>query len=196
MRRVTELGAVVAMLLWTGVAQAGEWKGYLGLGAGMALDRYSEWDAKGAAINAYFGVEAPIGISVGVYGEAAETWGQKFEDFKQNSSSRVQLDYRQYGLEIRFRGFRDRMISPWAAVRLARSFSRPQTPDELGQLVRQEFQALGGAVRFGLDWWMGMNWGITGATSWQWCDVRYEKDAVRECAKPINTILLGPTVRF
>ena len=102
---------MVALLLWTGVAQAGEWKGYLGLGAGMALDRYSEWDAKGAAINAYFGVEAPIGISVGVYGEAAETWGQKFEDLKQNSSSRVQLDYRQYGLEVRFRGFRDRMIS-------------------------------------------------------------------------------------
>lgn len=196
MRRSREFGTFIAVLLWAAVAQAGEWRGYLGLSAGMALDRYSEWDAKGAAINVYFGVEAPIGLSVGVYGEAAETWGQKFEDLQQSSSSRVQLDYRQYGLEVRFRGFRERMISPWVSLRLARSTSTPKTPDEFGQLVRQEFQSLGGAVRFGLDWWLGMNWGITGATSWQWCDVRYEKESVRECAKPINTILLGPTVRF
>ena len=126
MRRLTELGVVVGVILWAGVAQAGEWRGYLGLSAGMALDRYSEWDAKGAAINVYFGIEAPIGLSVGVYGEAAETWGQKFEDLQENASSRVQLDYQQYGLEIRFRGFRDRMISPWASIRLAQSHSRPQ----------------------------------------------------------------------
>jgi hypothetical protein len=195
MRRGLKLWALAGLLLWAGGAQAGEWRGYLSLGAGLTLDRLSEWDAKGAAINAYFGVEAPMGLSVGVYGEAVETWGQKFQDVQQNSG-RVQLDYRQYGLEIRFRGFRERMISPWVAVRLAQSSSRPQTPDELGQLVRQEFQAMSAAVRFGLDWWLGMNWGITGATSWQWCDVRYEKDAVRECAKPLNTIMVGPTVRF
>jgi hypothetical protein len=195
MRRLPELGVAVGLLLWAGEAQAGEWRGYLSLGAGMALDRYSEWDAKGAAINVYFGVEAPVGLSVGVYAEAAETWGQKFEDF-QEQSGRVQLDYRQYGVEVRFRGFRERMISPWVSLRLARSRSTPQTPDELGQLVRQEFQAVSGAVRFGLDWWLGMNWGITGATSWQWCDVRYEKEAARQCAKPINTLLLGPTIRF
>jgi hypothetical protein len=88
------------------------------------------------------------------------------------------------------------MISPWVALRLARSTSRPQTPDEVGQLVRQEFHAVSGAVRFGFDWWMGMNWGITGATSWQWCDVRLEKEAARECAKPINAILVGITTRF
>ncbi len=62
--------------------------------------------------------------------------------------------------------------------------------------MRQEFQALGGAVRFGLDWWLGSTGASPAATSWQWCDVRYEKAAVRECAKPINTILVGPTVRF
>ena len=63
---------------------------------------------------------------------------KKFEDIQQGSAQ-VQLDYQQYGLELRFRGFRDRMISPWVGLRLARSTSRPQTPDELGQLVRQEF---------------------------------------------------------
>ena len=194
MRRVSELGLVVGLLLG-GAAQAGEWRGYLSLGAGMALDHYSDWDAKGAAINVYFGVEAPVGLSLGIYGEAAETWGQKFEDIQQGSG-RVQLDYQQYGLEVRFRAFRDRTISPWVALRLASSNSRPQTPDELGQLVRQEFQDLSGAVRAGLDWWMGMNWGITAATSWQICDVRYEKEAVEQCAKPINTVLLGLTTRF
>lgn len=195
MQHVSKLGALV-LLLWTGTALAGEWRGYFSLGAGMALDRLSEWDAKGAAINGYLGVEAPVGLSLGIYGEAAETWGQKFEQFQQKSPGRVQLDYRQYGLEVRFRGFRDRMISPWLAVRLARSNSRPLTPDEFGQLIRQEFQALSAAVRFGFDVWLGMNWGATAATSWQWCDVRYEKSAVRECTRPINTILLGPTLRF
>ncbi|WP_224244893.1 hypothetical protein [Hyalangium gracile] len=190
-------GALVGLLLWAGAAQAGEWRGYLSLGAGVALDRLSEWDAKGAAINAYFGVELPVGLSFGIYGEAAETWGQKFEDFRDSqSTSRVQLDYRQYGLEIRFRGFRDRMISPWLAVRLARSRSTPQTPDEFGQLVRQEFDAMSAAVRGGFDVWLGMNWGLTAATSWQWCDVRYEKAAVRECTRPINSLLVGPTLRF
>lgn len=184
------------MLLWAGAAQAGEWQGYLSLGAGMALDRLSEWNAKGAAINMYFGVEAPVGLSLGVYGEAAKTWGQEFQDLQQNTSSRVHLDYQQYGLEARFRGFRDRMISPWISVRLARSNSKPQTPNELGQLVRQEFQSMSAAVRGGFDVWMGDHWGITGATSWQWCDVRYEQAAVRQCAKPINSILVGPTLRF
>jgi hypothetical protein len=195
MRRVSKLWALAALLMWTGTAQAGEWRGYFSLGAGLALDRLSEWNAKGAAINAYFGVEVPMGLSLGIYGEAVETWGQKFEDLQQ-STSRVQLDYRQYGLEVRFRGFRDRMISPWISVRLARSRSTPQTPDEFGQLVRQEFQDLSAAVRGGFDVWLGMNWGLTAATSWQWCDVRYEKSAIQECAKPINTLLVGPTLRF
>lgn len=187
---------MVGLILWAGTAQAGEWRAYLSLGAGMALDRLSEWNAKGAAINAYLGVEVPMGLSLGVYGEAVETWGQKFEDVQQGGLSRVQLDYQQYGLEVRFRVLRERMISPWLAVRLAQSRSRPQTPNELGQLVRQEFKDLSAAVRFGFDVWMGMNWGLSAATSWQWCDVRYEKEAVQECAKPINTILVGPTLRF
>jgi hypothetical protein len=196
MQPVSKLGALVGLLLYAGAAHAGDWRGYLSLGAGMALDHMSDWDAKGAAINVYFGVEAPIGLSVGLYGEAAETWGQKFDELQNPSAERVQLDYRQYGVEIRMRVLRDRMFSPWLAVRLARSESHPQTPDEFGQLVRQEFQALGGAVRFGIDMWLGEHWGATAATSWQWCDVRYETEAVKQCAKPINTILVGPTLRF
>ncbi|MFL5347624.1 MAG: hypothetical protein ACJ8AT_22790 [Hyalangium sp.] len=197
MRRVSRRWALAGMLLWAGAAQADdEWRGYLSLGAGMALDRLSEWNAKGAAINMYFGVETPMGLSLGIYGEAAKTWGQEFQDLQQHSSDRVHLDYQQYGLEARFRGFRDRMISPWIAVRLARSASQPQTPNELGQLVRQEFQSMSVAVRGGFDVWLGENWGVTGASSWQWCDVRYEQSAVRQCAKPINSILVGPTLRF
>jgi len=186
----------VGLLLCAGTAHADGWRGYMSMGAGMALDHMSEWNAKGAAVNMYFGVEAPIGLSLGVYGEAAETWGQKFDDLQNQDSTRVQLDYQQYGLEVRFRVLRDRMFSPWLALRLASSKSQPRTPDELGQLVRQEFQAVGGAVRFGIDMWLGEHVGATAATSWQWCDVRYETEAARQCAKPINTILVGPTVRF
>ncbi|MDY7230040.1 hypothetical protein [Hyalangium rubrum] len=196
MQPVSKLGVLLGLLLYAGAAQAGEWRGYLSLGAGMALDHMSEWDAKGAAINAYFGVEAPVGLSLGIYGEAAETWGQKLDELQQRSPGRIQLDYRQYGLEVRMRVFRERMFSPWLAVRLARSESHPLTPDEFGQLVRQEFQAMSAALRFGIDMWLGKHWGATAATSWQWCDVRYEQQAARQCAKPINSILVGPTLRF
>jgi hypothetical protein len=186
----------VGLLLSASAAHADEWRGYMSLGAGMALDHMSDWSAKGAAINMYFGIEAPLGLSLGVYGEAAETWGQKFDELQNQDSNRVQLDYQQYGLEVRFRVLRERMFSPWLALRLARSKSHPQTPNEFGQLVREEFSAVGGAVRFGIDMWLGDHLGATAATSWQWCDVRYETDAARKCAKPINTILVGPTVRF
>jgi hypothetical protein len=198
MRHGSKLGALAGLLLFTGAAQAqdGQWRGYLSLGAGMALDHLSEWNARGAAINVYFGVEAPMGLSLGLYGEAAETWGDKIQEI-QDQPSRVQLDYRQYGLEVRFRGFRDKSVSPWVSLRLARSSSTPVTPDEFGQLVRQEFQAMSAAIRFGFDAWFDEHWGITTATSWQWCDVRVETQAdVRECAKPINSILIGPTLRF
>jgi hypothetical protein len=196
MRHVSKVGALAGLLLYAGAAHAEQWRGYLSLGAGMALDHMSEWAARGAAINVYVGVEAPMGLSLGVYGEAAETWGQKLDELQQQQSTRVQLDYQQYGLEVRFRGLREKPISPWVSLRLARSRSTPLTPDELGQLVRQEFQAMSAAVRFGFDAWFAPYWGVTVATSWQWCDVRYETQAVRECAKPINTILLGPTLRF
>jgi hypothetical protein len=196
MQSVSRLVALVGLLLYAGAAHAEGWRGYLSLGAGMALDHLSEWDAKGAAVNVYFGLEAPMGLSMGIYGEAAETWGQKFNEAQNPSSNRVQLDYRQYGLEVRMRVLRDRMFSPWLALRLASSQSRPQTPNEVGQLVRQEFLAIGAAVRLGVDMWLGEHVGATAATSWQWCDVRYETEAARQCAKPINTILVGPTLRF
>lgn len=187
---------MAGLLLWAGTAQAEGWRGYLSLGAGMALDHLSNWDVKGAAVNAYFGVEAPVGLSLGVYVEGAETWGKKLEDLERDPNGRVQLDYQQIGMEIRLRMLRDRMFTPWLSVRLARSESRPLTPDEFGELVRQEFQNMSAAVRFGIDWWLGEHWGATAATSWQWCDVRYEEEAARQCAKPINTILVGPTLRF
>ncbi len=196
MRRGSRLGLLVGLLVWAGTAEAGAWRAYVSLGAGMALDHLSDWDARGAAINGYFGIEAPVGLSLGLYGEAAETWGRKLEEIQQNPTGRVQLDYRQYGLEVRLRLLRDRLFSPWVAVRLARSRSQPLTPDEFGELVRREFKATSGAVRFGIDWWLGEQWGATAATSWQWCDVKYETQQLQECARPINTILVGPTVRF
>ncbi|ADO68609.1 hypothetical protein [Stigmatella aurantiaca] len=196
MRRVSRLGALAGVLLFTGTAEAGGWRGYLSLGAGVALDHLSEWNVKGAAVNAYLGVEAPVGLSLGVYVEGAETWGAAVENLREDSSHHVQLDYKQIGMEVRFRVLRDRMFSPWLSLRLARSDSRPLTPDEFGQLIRQEFANLSAAVRFGLDWWLGDHLGVTAATSWQWCDVRYEQAADKRCAKPINNILLGPTLRF
>ena len=141
-------------------------------------------------------VDCRFTFPAGVYGEAAETRGQKFEDLREPSSSRVQLDdpgsmVWRCATAGSGTGCISRGLRGWRVQLLPASDAGPAR-----RVVREEFQALGGAVRFGLGWWMGMNLGITGATSWQWCDVRYEKDTVRECAKPINTIREGPLSAF
>lgn len=205
MRSNSRCGVLAAALLWAGAAHAGDWKTYLSLGAGVALDHLSEWNARGAALQGYLGVETPVGLSLGVVAEGAEIWGQQLleaaEQPGEESLRRVELDYRSLGLELRMRFFRTRMISPWLGARIAISRSMPLTPDEAGQLVRQSFENTSTALRFGLDWWMGEHWAVTGSTSLQWCDVRSGGEELGfptrvQCTQPIQTILLGPTVRF
>ena len=205
MPSIQKSGVLVAALLWAGVAEAGGWRTYLNLGAGVALDHLSEWNAQGAALQGYLGVETPVGLSLGVVAEGAETWGRQAGELVQNPSEdalrRVELDYRSLGLELRMRFFRDRMISPWLGARIAISRSMPLTPDEAGNLVRQSFENTSPALRFGLDWWMGEHWAVTGSTSWQFCDVRSGGEELGfdvgvQCTRPIQTILLGPTLRF
>lgn len=205
MPSMSKSGVLAAALLWAGVAEAGGWRTYLSLGAGVALDHLSEWNAKGAALQGYLGVETPVGLSLGVIAEGAETWGQQAGELAQNPSEdalrRVELDYRSLGLEVRMRFFRDRMISPWLGARIAISRSMPLTPDEAGRMVRQSFENTSTAFRFGLDMWMGEHWAVTGSTSWQFCDVRSGGEELGfdvgvQCTRPIQTILLGPTLRF
>lgn len=204
MRSLWKSGVLAAALLWAGAANAEGWRTYLSLGAGVALDHLSEWNAKGAALQGYMGVETPVGLSVGVVAEGVETWGNQLLDGIQNPSGealrRVELDYRSLGLELRMRFFRERMISPWVGARIAISRSSPLTPDQEGQLVRQSFENTSTALRFGLDWWMGEHVAITGSTSWQFCDVRTGGEELGfdmvQCTQPIQTILLGPTLRF
>jgi hypothetical protein len=189
-------------LLWAGGAEAGNWRSYLGLGAGVALDHLSEWNARGATLQGYLGVETPVGLSLGVVAEGAETWGRQLvEDPSEESVRRVQLDYRSLGMEVRMRFFRDRLFSPWLGARIAISRSKPLTPDEAGRLVRQSFENTSTALRAGLDWWMGEHLALTGSTSMQWCDVRAGGEELGfpvgvKCTRPIQTILLGPTLRF
>lgn len=205
MPSMSKSGVLAAALLWAGVAEAGGWRTYLNLGAGVALDHLSEWNAKGAALQGYLGVETPVGLSLGVVAEGAETWGRQAGELVQNPSEdaarRVELDYRSLGLELRMRFFRDKMFSPWLGARIAISRSMPLTPDEAGRMVRQSFENTSTALRFGLDWWMGDHWAVTGSTSWQFCDVRSGGEELGfdvgvQCTRPIQTILLGPTLRF
>jgi hypothetical protein len=205
MASTSKSAVLAAALLYAGSAHAGSWRTYLSLGAGVALDHLSEWKAKGAALQAYLGVETPVGLSLGVVGEGAETWGRQLGEVVQgpseDSAKRVQLDYRSLGVEVRMRFFREQVVSPWVGARIAISRSSPLTPDEAGHLVRQSFENTSSAVRFGLDWWVADHVAVTGSTSWQWCDVRSGGEELGfnvgvQCTRPIQTILLGPTVRF
>ena len=94
MRSVASLGSLV-VALWAGVSSAGEWRAYGSASTGFVLDHTSGIRAKGGAIQAYVGVEAPFGLSLGVVGEGAETWGARIQ------GQQLQLDYRTLGLEYR-----------------------------------------------------------------------------------------------
>ncbi len=191
MRHVASLG-VLGVALWAGTASAGEWRLYGSATTGFVLDHLTGVRAKGGAVQAYVGVEAPMGLSLGVVGEGAETWGARID------GQQLELDYRSVGLELRLRFLRDQPVSPWLGLRLAQSWSSPLVLDDLGQTRRMVEDGLSSALRVGMDTWLGDNWGITLSTSWQWCDVRVERleQAPVECAKPLHTIMGGPTLRF
>lgn len=144
-------------------------------------------------MQAYLGVETPFGLSLGVVGEGAETWGARIQ------GQQLQLDYRSLGLELRLRFLRDGGVNPWVGVRVAHSRSTPLVLDDLGSLRRMLHDGLSTALRVGMDAWLGEHLGITASTAWQWCDVRVDSSATPsqdECAKPLHSILLGPTLRF
>lgn len=189
---------VLAAVLGVGTeAVAGGWHGYASLGAGIALDHLSNFHAKGPALQGYLGVEAPVGLSVGLLGELTETWGEKFPvsgDPNQLKSS--QFDYKAVGVEARLRFFRDKPINPWVGARLSKSWSMPFAPDDFGQLTRKKFEATSMAIRVGIDGWFSERWGLSVASAVQFCDVRIPEDIQDVCFKPLQSVVAGPVLRF
>jgi hypothetical protein len=193
MRHVASLGSLVVGLLWAGTSAAGEWRGYASASTGFVIDHVSGVRAKGGALQAYLGVEAPFGLSLGVVGEGVETWGANIQ------GQQLQLDYRSLGLEMRLRFLRDGGVNPWVGLRVAQSRSTPLTLDDFGAPRRMLHNGLSTAVRLGMDTWLNKYLGISVSTAWQWCDVRVDGSTAPqtgECAKPLHSILGGPTLRF
>ncbi|WPB78005.1 hypothetical protein KYC5002_02410 [Archangium violaceum] len=192
MRHVASLGGLV-LALWAGTSAAGPWRGYASVTTGFVLDHTSGIRAMGGALQLYVGAETPFGLSLGLVGEGAETWGATI------NGQQLQLDYQSVGLEMRLRFLRDGGVNPWVGLRVAQSRSTPLTLDDLGSPRRMLNAGLSTAVRLGLDAWLGDHLGITASTAWQWCDVRVDSSmspSLDECAKPLHSILLGPTLRF
>lgn len=197
MRKLWRLVAAVGVLGVGTEAVAEGWHGYASVGMGVTLDYLSDWRAKGPALQGYLGVETPPGLSLGALFEASETWGKQFETARDPSQlDNVQLDYKAVGLEARLRFFRDKPITPWIGARLSRSWAKPYTPDDLGQLRRGKFNVTSMAFRLGVDGWLSQYWGLSLATALQWCDVKLSKEALTECAKPLHTVVAGPVLRF
>ncbi|CAM3255074.1 hypothetical protein G4177_01405 [Corallococcus sp. ZKHCc1 1396] len=187
-------------VLAAGPAVAGGWHGYASLGAGVTLDHFSDWRAKGPTLQAWLGVETPPGLSLGAVFETTQTWGQQFAQAQNPSQlSRVQLDYTAVGIEARLRFLGDKPVTPWLGARLAKSWAKPFTPNSLGQLRREDFDVTSMAFRVGLDGWFGDHWGVSVATALQFCDLKFTKDADTDnsaCAKPLQSITAGPVLRF
>ncbi len=183
------------LMLWAGNAAAAGWRAYGAATTGLVLDHTSGVRAKGGALQAYLAVETPFGLSLGVIGEGAETWGARL------GGQQMELDYMSLGLELRLRFLRDGKVNPWVGLRVAQSRSTPLTVDaEEQSLPRRMLHAgLSTALRVGVDTWLGEHLGLTASTAWQWCDVRVDTStasAADVCAKPLHSILVGPTVRF
>ena len=158
----------------------------------VAHGRIDLFEPQGA-LQLYVGVETPFGLSLGVVGEGAETWGASIQ------GQQLQLDYQSLGLEMRLRFLRDGGVNPWVGLRVAQSRSTPLTLDDLGSPRRMLHAGLITALRLGLDTWLGEHLGISASTAWQWCDVRVDSSASPTsdaCAKPLHSILIGPTLRF
>ncbi|RKH23038.1 hypothetical protein, partial [Corallococcus sp. CA031C] len=181
-----------------GPAGAEGWHGYASLGAGVTLDHFSDWRAKGPTLQAWLGIETPPGLSLGAVFETTQTWGQQFAQARDPSQmSRVQLDYTAVGIEARLRFLGDKPVTPWLGARLAKSWAKPFTPNSLGELRREDFDVTSMAFRVGLDGWFGDHWGLSIATALQFCDLKFTKDAdTSTCAKPLQSITAGPVLRF
>jgi hypothetical protein len=200
MRRVTSLVTLV-VVLWAGSSAAGPWRGYAALTTGAVLDHTSGIHARGGALQAYVGVETPFGLSLGLVGEGAQTWGASFD----GGLSRTELDYMSLGAELRLRFMRDDKVNPWVGLRVAQSRSTPYTFKDLKDVDLEEApmrmlqSGLSTALRLGVDAWFGEHLGLTASTAWQWCDVRVDSDksaSGKACTNPLHSVLLGPTLRF
>lgn len=183
------------VMLWAGTAAAGPWRGYAALSAGFVIDHTSGIQARGGGLQAYVGVEAPFGLSLGLVGEGVETWGRRYQ------GQRTELDYLSLGAEVRLRFLRDAAVNPWVGLRVAQSRATPLSLTDLGtgSPRRMLHSGLSTAARIGVDAWLGEHLGISASTAWQWCDVRVdstEASVGQACAKPLHSVLLGPTLRF
>jgi hypothetical protein len=193
-RATTSLGSLV-VALWAGTSAAGPWRGYASLSTGLVIDHTSGVKALGGGLQAYVGVETPFGLSLGVVGEGVETWGKRFQ------GQQTELDYLSLGAELRLRFMRDGGVNPWVGLRVAQSRATPLTLTDVGGGTPQRMlhSGLSTAVRIGVDAWLGEHLGITASTAWQWCDVRVDSSdsaTADACAKPLHSVLLGPTLRF
>jgi type IV secretory pathway TrbD component len=193
MRRVASLGTLV-VALWSGTSAAAGWRGYVSASTGFVIDHLTGVRARGGALQLYAGVETPFGLSLGVVGEGAETWGASIQ------GQQLELDYQSLGLEMRLRFLRDGGVNPWAGLRISQSRSTPLTLDAMGAPRRMLNSGLSAALRVGMDTWLNEYLGITVSTAWQWCDVRVDASdpaaGPSDCTKPLHSILGGPVVRF
>jgi hypothetical protein len=195
--------------LWTSVALVGVlglgteavaegWHGYASLGAGITLDHLSDFRARGPALHGYLGVESPPGLSLGLLAEVSETWGRQEFPVAADPTrlERPQLDYKAVGIEARLRFFRDKPLNPWVGARLSKSWSSTFTPDDVGNLFRERIDTTSMAFRVGIDGWFSSRWGLSVATAFQFCDVKFTEEAIRECAEPLHSVIAGPVLRF
>lgn len=201
--RLHDMKKVSKWMVCLGVMGAGTqavaegWNGYGSLGVGITLDHLSDFRAKGPALHGYLGVESPPGLSLGLLAEVSETWGSKLRDAsRQGQLERTQLDYKAVGIEVRLRFFRDKPITPWVGARLSKSWGSTFTPDAVGNFLRENVDTTSMAFRVGVDGWLSERWGISAATAFQFCDVKLTKDSVDECAKLLQSVIVGPVVRF
>lgn len=197
MKKMSKWVALVGVLGVGTQAVADGWHGYASLGAGITLDHLSDLRAKGPALHGYLGVESPPGLSIGLLAEVSETWGNALRDAaRQDRLERTQLDYKAVGIEARLRFFRDKPINPWVGARLSKSWGSTFAPDEFGTFLRRNVDTTSMAFRVGVDGWFSARWGISAATAFQFCDVKLSRDSVNECAKLLQSVVVGPVVRF
>ncbi|MCP3139976.1 porin family protein [Pyxidicoccus xibeiensis] len=198
MRTLSKWVALAGVLGLGTEAAAEGWQGYASLGAGITLDHLSDFRSMGPALHGYLGVESPPGLSLGLLAEVSETWGkQQFPTAADpNRLEKPQLDYKAVGIEARLRFFRDKPINPWVGARLSKSWSSTFTPNEVGNLFREKIDTTSMAFRVGVDGWLSSRWGVSVSTAFQFCDVKFTTDVIKECAEPLHSVIAGPVIRF
>lgn len=198
MRELSKCVALVAVLGVGTEAVAEGWHGYASLGAGVTLDHLSDFRSKGPALHGYLGVESPPGLSLGLLAEVSETWSQQVFPVAEDPSrlEQVQLDYKAVGIEARLRFFMGKPVTPWVGARISKSWSSTFTPDDFGNLLRENIDTTSLAFRLGVDGWLSDRWGVSLATAFQFCDVKFTRDVFKECGDPLHSVILGPVARF